>query len=104
MYGKEFQNRVATCSFHYKQSLQRHAQRLAEDEVDAFYDLGCQLLDAVSPTLCEEAYGTLLQFVKASSNREKSLGHCMVGLVEQAQVQLGESLQTGTLYTQLQPE
>ena len=75
VYGKEFQNRVATCSFHYKQNLQRHARRLVEDEVDAFYDLGCQMLNAVSPPLYEEAYWTLLQFVKASSSREKSLGH-----------------------------
>ena len=39
------------------------------------YDLGCQTLDAVSSTLYEEAYGTLLRFVKASSSREKSPGH-----------------------------
>ena len=48
---------------------------MAEDGIDAFYDFGCQLLDAVFATLYEKAYGTLLQFVKASSSREKSLGH-----------------------------
>ena len=33
------------------------------------------MLDAVSTTLYEEACRTLLQVVKASSSREKSLGH-----------------------------
>ena len=40
VYDNDFGKRVATCAFHFLQSLQRHAEKLNSDEREELHKLG----------------------------------------------------------------
>ena len=66
VFGKDVLERIISCEFHYKQSVQRHSTTLAISKAENFINLSNDLLEPVTPTEFEN-----LQIVSKIAKRYK---------------------------------
>ena len=67
VYGNDFGKRVATCAFHFLQSLQRHAKKLSSDEREEFHKLGKRCFEALTTYDYDDNFNRLEEFIRKST-------------------------------------
>ena len=74
MAGKDELNHCVSCEFHFKDSINKHANKLnSNNSKSRFKSLANDLLTVVSPFSYEHAYGKMAAFINEKPSKQKFL-------------------------------